>query len=343
MFALGAAIRGRHDGCHCLSPRIVSNEASSNVPSYSPRHAFTHQAPMPRRKRDECHLMGDSDFPSDQTIPPNPFLISKSIKAPGCRRKRASDLLIPTQRDKKPARNMKTEPIANQPHPLEHPGCAYTNSVPPAGSFDELVTVRVGRAPHIKEYQIHQGLLAHHSTIFASMFLGTARTRSKTLALLDVDPEVFETVKYWLYTTKFWAPGTNTTGKIPFDDSKILQLYFFANDNGMQELQNVVMKLFYQKNVQDWAIAIPQTRVMYVGTRPESPLRRFLVDMVAETWGFKTIKEDQSKLPKDFLVDVLVKLRDAKMAPGTASHKQTWIEGMNRDFCEKYHVHTEEK
>jgi hypothetical protein len=56
------------------------------------------------------------------------------------------------------------------------------------------------------------------------MLLGTARTRSKTLALLDVDPAVFETVKYWLYTSKFWAPGANANGKIPFDDGAILQL-----------------------------------------------------------------------------------------------------------------------
>lgn len=212
-----------------------------------------------------------------------------------------------------------------------------------SGSFDDLVTVRVGRAPHIKEYSIHQGLLAHHSTVFTSMLLGTARTRSKTLALLDVDPTVFETVKYWLYTSKFWAPGATADGKIPFDDGAILQLYFFANDNGMQQLQNAAMTLFFQKNVQDWAVAITQARAVYVRTRPDSPLRRFLVDIVAETWGFKTLKEDQAKLPKDFLVDVLVKLRDAKRAPGTASHKQTWIAGMNRDFCERYHVHTEEK
>lgn len=175
------------------------------------------------------------------------------------------------------------------------------------------------------------------------MPLGIARTRSKTLALLDVDPEVFETVKYWLYTSKFWASGANTNGKIPFDNSKTLQLYLFASDNGMQQLQNAAIALVYQMNVQDWAVAITQVRVLYVRTRPGSPLRSFLVDIVVETWGFKTLKEDQAKLPKDFLVDVLVKLRDAKRVPGTASHKQTWIEGMNRDCCERYHVHTEDK
>jgi hypothetical protein len=102
----------------------------------------------------------------------------------------------------------------------------------------------------------------------------------------------------------------------------------------MLELQNATMTLFYQKNVQDWAVAIPQTSAIYVRTKPESPLRRFLVDMVADTWGFKTLREDQAKLPKDFLVDVLIKLREGKVAPGTANHKQTWIEGMNKKLRE---------
>jgi hypothetical protein len=99
------------------------------------------------------------------------------------------------------------------------------------------------------------------------------------------------------------------------------------------------MTLFYQKNVQDWALVIPQAINISMRTVPNSPLRRYFIDMVAETWGFKTVEGDQAMLPMEFLVDFLVRLRDEKKAPEIASFKQTWVEEMNRTFCKKYHTH----
>jgi hypothetical protein len=93
-----------------------------------------------------------------------------------------------------------------------------------SGSFDELVTVRIGRAPNFKEYQMHQGLMAHYSTVFAQMLFGTTTMRQRATSLLCLNHDTFETVMYWMYTSNFWTLGTNNNGKIALDDDEILKL-----------------------------------------------------------------------------------------------------------------------
>jgi hypothetical protein len=142
-----------------------------------------------------------------------------------------------------------------------------------------------------------------------------------------------------MYTARFWASKTNRDGKIPLEFSHILRVYFFAADKGMINLQNAAMTLIYQKMVEEWRAPIAKADLIYTKTTPTSPLRRFLIDFVADAWSFDFEATQGSVLPNQFLIDVLVSLREMKKAPGMGTNKAKWVAEMNKGFCVKYHDH----
>ncbi|KAF1845640.1 uncharacterized protein K460DRAFT_286753 [Cucurbitaria berberidis CBS 394.84] len=222
---------------------------------------------------------------------------------------------------------------------VEVPACIYADAAPPQCSFDSLVIVIVGRAHNKKEFQVHRGLLSHYSIFFEHIL----RDKSENeIAMPAEDPEVFDTITYWMYTSRLWGPGTIKDGKIPLTVARILQLYFFAGAKGIEALQNATMTLLYQKIVQDWETPIQFASIIYARTVPDSPLRRFLVDFMAEAWSFSTLETYRTTIPKDFLIDLLIALTRLRKAPGIGVVKAKWVQDSNKGFCEKYHSHGEQ-
>ncbi|KAF1920056.1 hypothetical protein BDU57DRAFT_583580 [Ampelomyces quisqualis] len=196
----------------------------------------------------------------------------------------------------------------------------------PRGSFDNLVIVLVGRGSKKKEFQVHRGLLSYNSFKFQHVLKNGVKD---DIELFAKDPTVFETVLYWMYTARFWASKTSKDGEIPLKFLHILRVYFFAAENGMVNLQNAAMTLIYQKTADR----------IYSKTLPTSPLRRFLIDFVADAWSLDFEATQGSVLPNRFLIDVLVSLRELKKAPGMGTNKARWVAEMNKGFCGKYHDH----
>jgi hypothetical protein len=82
-------------------------------------------------------------------------------------------------------------------------------------------------------------------------------------------------------------------------------------------------------------------RMVYSKTKSGAPLRKFLVDMVAETWSIQTMEHKRPYLPENFIFDLLIQLGNLRLVPetGMGTHKQPWIEGINKSFCSKYYIH----
>ncbi|KAH7072806.1 hypothetical protein BKA63DRAFT_567394 [Paraphoma chrysanthemicola] len=152
--------------------------------------------------------------------------------------------------------------------------------------------------------------------------------------------ETFETIVYWLYSTRFWSPTSATKGKIPLSCEQILAVYFCAHEHGMQTLQNATLTLLYQKLTEDWKAPTAHLSVIYTKTAAGSLLRKLVVDFMAQTWRFD-IEPNRQMLPHAFLIDVLNVLRDLGKAPGSGIKKQKWFAEMNESFCGKYHDHGE--
>jgi hypothetical protein len=157
--------------------------------------------------------------------------------------------------------------------------------------------------------------------------------------LLAEDPSIFEMIVYWMYTSRFWTPNVDKDGKIPLELVVLVRIYLFAAAKGMYNLQNATMTLIYQKNMEIWRAPITQVNMIYAHTTEMSPLRRFLVDFVADTWGFNFGLCEGTALPNQFLVDVLVSLRDAGKTPGVGVNNARWVAEMNENFCDAYHDH----
>ncbi|KAF2127350.1 hypothetical protein P153DRAFT_344937 [Dothidotthia symphoricarpi CBS 119687] len=61
------------------------------------------------------------------------------------------------------------------------------------------VVIEVG--PHHRKYDVHKGLLVYHSEYFRNSLRGSWKeAREGKIVLEDVDPHVFNTFVYWLYT-----------------------------------------------------------------------------------------------------------------------------------------------
>ncbi|KAF2134244.1 hypothetical protein P153DRAFT_331219 [Dothidotthia symphoricarpi CBS 119687] len=220
------------------------------------------------------------------------------------------------------------------------PPCAYAYIAPPHGSFDKIVTMRVGQGQDKKEFQVHRGLLCHFSIWFDSQI---RLSSTSEVELPDEKPMVVETAIYWMYTNRFWAPGTSEDGEIPLELWRILALCFFASECGIGKLQNAALTLLHRKIVQDWKVSLSYITA-YQRSEPGAPVRRVLVDFIAQTWGSSAIELRYYKdlMSSEFTVDLLLALEDAKKAVGVGFNKAKWIEDANRTFCKKYHVHDEE-
>lgn len=130
--------------------------------------------------------------------------------------------------------------------------------------------------------------------------------------------------------------------RVPFSKGQILQLHSVACSLGIEQLQNAVMTLFYQKTMQEFVAPTTEVNIIYNMTLEGAPIRRFIVDYNASFWDFDLDKPKHAKLPKEFLVDLLKELKAMKKAPGVGHNKVKWTEQMNKDFCRKYPTHSEE-
>ncbi|KAH7077089.1 hypothetical protein FB567DRAFT_596278 [Paraphoma chrysanthemicola] len=228
-------------------------------------------------------------------------------------------------------------PIVKEPV-LQCVTCTHTGTTLPEGGFDKLASVLVGRGENTKEFQVHRGVLVQSSTSFQQT-LANAKPREK-MKLPFESPETFETVVYWLYSNRFWSPTSATDSKIPLSYEQILAVYYCADEHGMQALQNATLTLFYQKLAEEWKAPTTQLSKIYGNTAAGSPLRKLVVDFMAQTWSFD-LDLNSHMLPHGFLIDVLNMLRDLGKAPGSGVNKQKWFAEMNESFCGRYHDHGE--
>jgi hypothetical protein len=159
--------------------------------------------------------------------------------------------------------------------------------------------------------------------------------------LPDEDPAIFALVARWLYAGRFWTPEDNSGRKMSLEYDTVLKVCFFAVDAGMRELLNGALSLLWVKHVEGGGVDVEVRCIREMYERPWcGPVRRLIVDILAEMWDFESL-EETDMLPRDFLCDVLVRLRDQGRVPGGPHLRSFWVWGeeIRRTFCERYHDH----
>jgi hypothetical protein len=182
----------------------------------------------------------------------------------------------------------------------------------------------------------------YYSPVLKAAFTSSfVEGQTQTYRLEDTDPDIFRLLVQWFYTQHFkHIPSTNSATALPNDELhektpensdnekakpkgqsfldrrkqwekawaerdsvylNVTQLYILAERFIIPRLQNYIMDSLIDMSTKSWSTAWMATA--YGGTTPNSPLRRFVVDMllfqVPQAWK----KSHADDLPRDLLVD----------------------------------------
>ncbi|OAL06702.1 hypothetical protein IQ06DRAFT_371848 [Phaeosphaeriaceae sp. SRC1lsM3a] len=187
--------------------------------------------------------------------------------------------------------------------------CDYKANAPPPDAFDTLVSVYVGQRPITKEFQVHHGILCHHSRVIENMLKDSA---NNDISFPEHEPAVFNIMLYWMYTGRFWALDGSRDSEAPLSFQQALSMYFFPTEQHGTSTER------------DYDLVL--SPIGGGGSHSNDRGRRD--DLRAH-----------KVLSSEFLTDVLERLEEFNQPPGACHFDAVWIEKMNKHFCSLYHNH----
>ncbi|CAO1605056.1 hypothetical protein XANCAGTX0491_008591 [Xanthoria calcicola] len=195
--------------------------------------------------------------------------------------------------------------------------------------LDTIITIKLGPAGKI--FHIHKGLLCHASPVFRAMMQHNWKEKQDgCIVLKDEDPEVFRRFMHWLYYgTVLDSDETIRT----ISPQELAHCYFLADRRDIPALQNYLMDLILHQACTLSYFLRSMQPLVWANTPEQSPLRKFLVDLMAFAADVPRIFEDKNRknrYEQCFVVDVLIR-----------THKTPKLTG-RKDFYERrcdYHVH----
>lgn len=193
-------------------------------------------------------------------------------------------------------------------------------------------------------YNMHEGLLCHHSSYFRGAIRGgfgveISETNEKIIRLNLIDLKVFESFKLWLYTGKLFSSSTKPTCG-PRLNEALVNIWVFADMRGIPGMRNAATDGILDRVAETGHICVDVVPKVYAETMEGSALRCLYVDLIRfqhslSYFGTKC-KELGLRLPVEFLYDVM---------EAYCAHGQAWTKIFDRkwhaakmDRC-KYHEH----
>ncbi|KAF1914382.1 hypothetical protein BDU57DRAFT_558026 [Ampelomyces quisqualis] len=221
---------------------------------------------------------------------------------------------------------------------MDAPYCNQTTKRPSPDNFESVILIVVGSGTKETSFQVHAGLLKHYSSYFRNALKESwVEGETKIVRLAADEPANFKTFFHWLYSGKLYYTLT-PEGKVPFSDTKICSLYVFGDARGIPEFCNAAVDLLFVRFAHEWAYPATPLRYVYDNTSANSKLRKLLVDLSVGTFAFSDLRSYESRYPKDFLVDVVLRSRELKTWPGNFEDKKRYLDGKRSQLC-NYHDH----
>jgi hypothetical protein len=165
--------------------------------------------------------------------------------------------------------------------------------------------VFVGTGKDIATWTIPKALLSHHSEFFRAACNGPFKEGLENrISLPDADPIVFQAFVRWLY---FAALSVKWVAE---DDDVYLGLSFWVLDNQLiaPAFQDCVMRRLYNDHAfseddeeEPYHFTKDELVWCWSHTAPNSLLRMFVLDMLAQHWAYRTaLSEDKEGWRKTF-------------------------------------------
>ncbi|OAL47209.1 hypothetical protein IQ07DRAFT_682685 [Pyrenochaeta sp. DS3sAY3a] len=223
--------------------------------------------------------------------------------------------------------------------PVEIQKCGHPISALSTDAYGSMVSIIVGNEVSKRTFQVHEGLLKHHSDYFkAALKDDWKKDPSKPIELPEDDPSVFQEVFRWLYTGKLYHELSGN-GRIPLRTRTICKIYIFGDMRGSPGLCNAAIDLLFQVFCQEWAYPLPDAQFVYKNTCKGSALRKFFAVLAAETYSWRRLEIASEEYPKELLVDVLIHLRKSNLPLAPPNVHDVWIQKSRLAVCGKFHAH----
>ncbi|MCJ1431932.1 hypothetical protein MMC27_001288 [Xylographa pallens] len=166
-----------------------------------------------------------------------------------------------------------------------------------------MITIRVGPEANVETFVMHKELVTHHSTRLARMMDGPVKVENAgVLELPDLEPRDFQIFEAWIYRQQL--------EDIDCTFVSFALLYMFAENLGSQSLLEAIFEEMGQKVRDDpgWIPTDPAVfNLIWDGTLLESPLRAFIIDVLA----FEMTHEDCCQHIRKFPVDLTISIVEA--------------------------------
>jgi hypothetical protein len=181
---------------------------------------------------------------------------------------------------------------------------------------DRIVTIRVGPEESARNFSVHEAILREHSPFFRTALEKKWREgRSRRIDLPHDDGDVVAAYLDWLYF-KHIASKPVAPPQLPMDDGEfdfLARLYCFAEKAMCDAFADDVIDAMALKT-DDVARDGTGTRtfpsysaimILYTGTPPGSPARRFVCDMYCEFGMSGWIPKENALNHPEFLQDLV--------------------------------------
>ncbi|MCJ1476662.1 hypothetical protein MMC13_005330 [Lambiella insularis] len=164
-----------------------------------------------------------------------------------------------------------------------------------------MITVNVGMGEELESFPMHKELLEYHSSLFRKSL--DACMKPENLGVVDlptISPTLFRKFEVWLYNLGLDMDSESF--------SSLTDLYIFAESIGAVQLQNSTLEAM-RDLVIDSKDNIPCHHAIidkvWKHTGLDSPLRTFIVDVLAFEMSLEQCRLYASKFPWDTLIRLL--------------------------------------
>ncbi|CAK4030501.1 unnamed protein product [Lecanosticta acicola] len=178
------------------------------------------------------------------------------------------------------------------------------------------LTIIVGPPDAQQTFYVHAAWIQQKSAFFHAAFdRKWQEAQSRQLELPEDIPEVVAAYLEWIYFAALPSHSNIglTQAELPRHYRLLAQLYVFAEKIQDDACCNRVLASFAQRCEEPVLAGTPvlftyeTLRIIYAGTPPASPIRRFFVDVASES-GHATFSRDADAYPREFLVELTYSL-----------------------------------
>ncbi|KAB2580704.1 hypothetical protein BFW01_g6821 [Lasiodiplodia theobromae] len=149
------------------------------------------------------------------------------------------------------------------------------DAVPKCDTWGEILRVIVGQGEQQSHFYVHRGVICAVSPCFDAAFNGYFKEAKDNVIYLDEDDSsVFRDFYKWLYTR--CLPDLT-------DPIRLIKLAIFADARIVDALRIAAIDALVENINQYWRIPVWTIPYVYEHTRPNSGLRKLVVDMVLRT------------------------------------------------------------